>query len=75
MVELEGGQMKGRNVNRRQFLKNSALGLVGAGIVGRMAAETLEANKEKNQNAGPAFELFVKIQRDSITLVTLNNNS
>jgi len=73
-VELEGGQMTDRNVSRRQFLKNSALGLVGAGIADRMAAETLETDKEKNQTAGPVkVKTFRKLGRTGFMTTDLGS--
>lgn len=66
--------MKDRNVSRREFLRNSALGFIGAGIAGRMAAETLEADKEKNQSAGPAkVKTFRKLGRTGFMTTDLGS--
>jgi diketogulonate reductase-like aldo/keto reductase len=66
--------MKDRSVSRRQFLKNSTLGLVGAGIAGRLAAETLGADKEKKQTAGPAkVKTFRKLGRTGFMTTDLGS--
>ena len=66
--------MKDRSVSRRQFLKNSTLGLLGAGTAGRLAAGTLEADKEEKQTAGPVkVKTFRKLGRTGFMTTDLGS--
>ncbi len=56
--------MKDRGVSRRQFFKNTTLGLLGTGAAVRLAAGILEADKAEQQTAGPAkVKTFRKLGR------------
>ena len=66
--------MKDRGVSRRQFLKNSTLGLLGTGAAVRLAAGTLEADKAEQQTAGPAkVKTFRKLGRTGFMTTDLGS--